>query len=66
MKIEIFNDENKIDVDNVKFKDFTEETQHRKNLLLNFDLNFSYVKLLNGDKILLDIAFQQQKQESLN
>ena len=34
MKIEIFNDENKIDVDNVKFKDFTEETQHKKNLLL--------------------------------
>jgi hypothetical protein len=63
MKLEIFNEETKIDLDNVKFKDFTEETQYRKDLLSKFNLDFTSISTLRGEKTLMELAFQETKKE---
>ena len=63
MKLEIFNEETKIDLDNVKFKDFNEETQYRKDLLSNVDIDFSSISTLRGEKTLMELAFQETKKE---
>jgi hypothetical protein len=66
MKLEVYNDEIKLDIENIKFKDFNQETQYKKNLFSNIEIDFSSIKTLKGDKKMLEKSFQQQKAESLN
>ena len=63
MKIEIYNNEIKVDLDNVMFKDFNEETQYRKGLLSKVNIDFSSISTLKGEKTLMELAFQQTKNE---
>jgi hypothetical protein len=63
MKIEIYNDDIKIDLDNVMFKNFNSETQYRKELLTWFNLDFSSISTLKGEKTLMELAFQHTKNE---
>lgn len=63
MKIEIYNDDVKIDLDNVMFKDFKEETQYRKGLLSKVEIDFSSISKLKGDKTLMELSFQATKNE---
>jgi hypothetical protein len=63
MKIEIYNNEVKIDLDNIMFKDFNEETQYRKGLLSKVNIDFSSISTLKGEKTLMELAFQQTKNE---
>jgi hypothetical protein len=46
--------------------DFNKDTQDKKNIFALFDLDFSSIGLLRGEKTLLEKSFQQQKAESLN
>lgn len=63
MKIEIYNDEIKIDLDNIMFKDYNTETQYRKRLLSQFDIDFGSISTLKGEKKLMELAFQDTKKE---
>ena len=63
MKIEIYNDETKIELDNVMFKDFNEETQYRKDLLSKIEMDFTSISKLKGEKTLMELAFQETKKE---
>jgi hypothetical protein len=63
MKIEIYNNDIKIDLDNVMFKDFNEETQYRKGLLSQVIIDFRPITTLKGEKTLMELAFQQTKNE---
>ncbi len=66
MKLEVYNDEIKLDIENIKFKDFNQETQYKKDLFSNIEIDFSSISTLKGDKKMLEKSFQQQKAESLN
>lgn len=66
MKLEVYNDEIKLDIENIKFKDFNQETQYIKDLFSNIEIDFSSISTLKGDKKMLEKSFQQQKAESLN
>lgn len=61
MKIEKDNIE--IDLKNIMFKDFVEETQSFKNKLIEYNLDFSSIKKLIGEKNIMELAFQQTKVE---
>ena len=63
MKIEIYNNEIKVDLDNIMFKDFKEETQFRKDKLSKVELDFSSISKLKGEKTLMELAFQHTKNE---
>jgi hypothetical protein len=63
MKIEIYNNDIKIDLDNIMFKDFNEETQHRKGLLSQVIIDFRPISTLKGEKTLMELSFQQTKNE---
>lgn len=63
MKIEIYNNEVKIDLDNIMFKDFNEETQYKKGLLSKVNIDFSSINTLKGEKTLMELAFRDTKNE---
>lgn len=63
MKIEIYNNEVKIDLDNIMFKDFNEETQFRKDKLSKIQHDFDSISKLKGEKTLMELSFQQTKNE---
>ena len=63
MKIEIYNEEIKIDLDNIMFKDFNKETQYRKGVLSLVEIDFSSISKLKGEKTLMELAFQATKKE---
>ena len=45
------------------FKDFNEETQYRKGLLSQVNIDFSSINTLKGEKTLMELAFQETKKE---
>jgi len=61
MKIEKDNIE--INLKNVMFKDFREETKLMKNKLMDENIDFSSIKKLIGEKNIMELAFQQTKVE---
>ena len=61
MKIEKDNIE--INLKNVMFKDFREETKLMKNKLMDENIYFSSIKKLIGEKNIMELAFQQTKAE---
>ncbi len=56
-------DNQPIDLKNVMFKDFREETQLIKNKLMDESIDFSSIKKLMGEKNIMELAFQQTKVE---
>jgi hypothetical protein len=56
-------DNQPIDLKNVMFKDFREETQLIKNKLMDENIDFSSIKKLIGEKNIMELAFQQTKVE---
>ncbi len=55
----------KIDLKNVMFKDYTEQTQNLKEVLNNIVIDFSSINTLKGEKTLLEQAFQDTKKQIL-
>jgi hypothetical protein len=58
-------DYEKIDLKNVMFKDYTEQTQNLKEVLNNIVIYFSSISTLKGEKTLLEQAFQDTKKQIL-
>jgi hypothetical protein len=58
-------DNQPIDLKNVMFTDFREETQLMKNKLMDESIDFSSIKKLVGEKNIMELAFQQTKVELL-
>ena len=58
-------DYEKIDLKNVMFKDYTEQTQNLKEVLNNIVIDFSSINTLKGEKTLLEQAFQDTKKQIL-
>ena len=58
-------DYEKIDLKNVMFKDYTEQTQNLKEVLNNIVIDFSSISTLKGEKTLLEQAFQDTKKQIL-
>jgi hypothetical protein len=56
-------DNQPIDLKNVMFTDFREETQLIKNKLMDENIDFSSIKKLIGEKNIMELAFQQTKAE---
>lgn len=65
MNIEIYLQDQKLDMENISLTNFDEELQLSKYLLSRTELDFSSIHHLVGDKDMLDKSFQHQKKESL-
>jgi hypothetical protein len=65
MNIEIYLEDQKLDMENISLTDFNEELQISKYLLSQTELDFSSIRYLVGDKNMLDKSFQHQLKESL-
>lgn len=63
MNIEIYYEEQLIDFEQVKVKNFSEKMiQDRENKPIN-DIDFSSIKMLVGDKDVMELCFQHTKKE---
>ena len=54
-----------IDLKNVMFKNYTEQTQNLKDKLNNIVIDFSLIHSLVGEKTLLEQSFQDTKKQIL-
>jgi hypothetical protein len=54
-----------IDLKNIMFKDYTEQTQNLKNMLNNIVIDFTSIHTLVGEKTLLEQSFQDTKKQIL-
>jgi hypothetical protein len=63
MRIEIYNNETKIDLDNIMFKDYSDEIKLKKDQFIKNELDFSSISLLKGEKTLMELSFQETKKE---
>jgi len=54
-----------IDLKNVMFKNYTEQTQNLKDKLNNIIIDFSMIHSLVGEKTLLEQSFQDTKKQIL-
>lgn len=66
MNIEIYLDDNQLDIKNISVANFNQRTQEIKDNFSRTELDFSPIHVLKGNKKLLEKSFQQQKAESLN
>jgi hypothetical protein len=66
MNIEIYLDDNQLDIKNISVANFNQKTQQIKNEFSEIILDFSSIHFMKGNKELLEKSFQQQKAESLN
>jgi hypothetical protein len=66
MKIEIHENENLIDLSNISITNYREELNKKKSELLTIEVNFSAIKMLKGDKSLIQKSFIDTKNELLN
>jgi hypothetical protein len=55
-----------IDLKNVMFKNYTEQTQNLKDKLNNIIIDFSMIHSLVGEKTLLEQSFQDTKKQILD
>jgi hypothetical protein len=58
-------DYEKIDLKNIMFKDYTEQTQNLKEVLNKIVIDFSSINTLKGEKTLLEQSFQDTKKQIL-
>lgn len=65
MRLEIIDNEIKVELENVTIKDFRLDVESKKREFENQILDFSYIKQLKGEKLLLEQAFQDTKKEML-
>jgi hypothetical protein len=65
MKLEIYNNDQLIDMENVVVTDFRQFLQTQKDNRQDMDLDFSVIHTLQGEKNIMELAFQDQKKESL-
>jgi len=54
-----------LDLKNVMFKNYTEQTQNLKDKLNNIIIDFSMIHSLVGEKTLLEQSFQDTKKQIL-
>jgi hypothetical protein len=66
MKIEIHENENLIDLSNVSVTDYKAEIDKKREQLHDIVVDFSVIKILKGDKNIIDLSFQDSKNELLN
>lgn len=66
MKIEIHENENKIELSNISVTNYREEMVKKKEELYKIKIDFSVIKSLKGDKNIIDLSFQDSKNELLN
>jgi hypothetical protein len=66
MKIEIYKNENRLNIEDVYLKDFAEDLDEIKKIYKNIDIDFSDIAILKGEKIIIEKAFQDEKAEILN
>lgn len=65
MKIEIYRNEELIEMENILITDFGEFLNSQKDRRRNLEIDFSVIKTLQGEKNILEQAFQDEKKESL-
>ena len=65
MNLEIYLDDQKIDMTNISVTKFNELFEIEKHLFSQSQIDFSSIHNLSGNKDLLELAFQHQKKESL-
>jgi hypothetical protein len=65
MKLEIYKNEELIDMENVVVTDFRQFLQSQKDNRQDMDLDFSVIHILQGEKTIMELSFQDQKKESL-
>ena len=63
MNIEIFENEQKIDLSNLRITNFTEELGKLREKVIIYDFDLSSIKSLKGEKNLLENAFTSVKTE---
>ena len=66
MNIEIYLDNEKLDIKNITQTDFNKKTQDIKEQFSNTKLDFSSISTLKGNKELLHKSFINEMVESLN
>jgi hypothetical protein len=66
MNIEIYLDDQQLDIKNISVANFNQRTQEIKDNFSKIVLDFTPIHFLKGDKKILEKSFQQQKAESLN
>lgn len=66
MNIEIYLDDNQLDIKNISVANFNQRTQEIKDNFSKVELDFSPIHVLKGNKELLHKAFINQMVESLN
>jgi|LakMenE18May11ns_1017448.scaffolds.fasta_scaffold9844119_3 hypothetical protein len=64
MKLEIYIDENKLELINISQKEYIKVMKEKRQELELLDLAFPSMKLLKGDKNILKLAFDSVKQEN--
>jgi hypothetical protein len=65
MKIEIYKDETRLEMENILITDFGEFVESQKERRKGITIDFSVIKLLQGEKNILEQTFQDEKKESL-
>jgi hypothetical protein len=63
--IEIYLDDQKLDMENILVTNFNEIIAMNKHLFSKTEIDFSSIHYLKGNKDLLELAFQHQKKESI-
>lgn len=66
MNMEIYIENEKLDLNNIMVTDYRLETSNLKKNLQGHSLDFPSLKTLTGSKELLIMSFNQQKEESLD
>jgi hypothetical protein len=66
MNIEIYVNNEKLDMENISIKDYKKDTEILKEKLSEIKLDFSSIYVLKGDKNILNISFLNQIAEELN
>ena len=64
--VEIFMDEYQVHVRNVLLTDFKQQALTKRESMGDITFDFSMLKQLKGEKIILEKAFQNEKAESIN
>jgi hypothetical protein len=64
MKLEIYIDENKLELINISQKEYIKVMKEKRQELELLDLEFPSMKFLKGDKNILKLAFDSVKQEN--
>lgn len=65
MNIEIIENEQIKDFNNILLKDYSKELSQKMDILSNYELDFSSIKSLKGDKKILNLAFLNELAEEL-